>query len=157
MNRAAWGARPPRSVTRLTTAVPYVVIHHTYIPAVCVTRAQCELDMRTIKLTQRNLSDPDFPFYTRQDWGAIPPIDITPLKTPVEYVIIHHTYIPAACNTREQCSADMRSMQRYHNSLDWGDIGYNFCVGSEGGAYEGRGWRTMGIHARKANSVSVGI
>ncbi|KAM3964005.1 peptidoglycan-recognition protein LB-like [Aphomia sociella] len=98
-----------------------------------------------------------FPFYTREDWNAEPSTDIRPLKTPTPYVVIHHTYIPPACNDTKQCKADMKAMQDYHKSLDWGDIGYNFCVGSEGGAYEGRGWETIGIHASAANSVSIGI
>lgn len=95
--------------------------------------------------------------YSRGDWGGVTPTHIEPLRTPVPYVIIHHTYIPAACNTTEQCAAAMRSMQNYHISLDWGDIGYHFCVGSEGGVYEGRGWQTLGIHAGPANKFSVGI
>ncbi|XP_026314161.1 peptidoglycan-recognition protein LB-like [Hyposmocoma kahamanoa] len=33
----------------------------------------------------------------------------------------------------------------------------SFCVGSEGGAYEGRGWEVIGIHAPQANNVSIGI
>ncbi|XP_063833118.1 peptidoglycan-recognition protein LB-like [Ostrinia nubilalis] len=104
-------------------------------------------------------SENHYPFklYKRQEWGAEPATKIVPLNTPVPYVVIHHTYIPAACNTTEDCMAGMRSMQRYHNSQDWGDIGYNFCIGSEAGVYEGRGWQTKGIHAGRANGVSVGI
>lgn len=98
-----------------------------------------------------------FTFYTRADWRAETPAHVTPITLPVPYVVIHHTYIPAACHTFEDCAAKMRSMQRYHNSLDWDDIGYNFCVGSEGGAYEGRGWDAMGIHAGRANRYSMGI
>nr|XP_013189609.1 unnamed protein product [Amyelois transitella] len=98
-----------------------------------------------------------FPFYTKADWGALPATDVYPLKTPVPYVVIHHTYIPGACNSTEQCKQSMRSMQNYHQSLDWGDIGYNFAVGGDGGAYEGRGWDTLGIHTGKANNYSIGI
>ncbi|XP_073948779.1 peptidoglycan-recognition protein LB-like [Choristoneura fumiferana] len=98
-----------------------------------------------------------FPFYTREDWMAAPSTDNRPLKTPVPYVVIHHTYIPAACNTTVQCKADMRAMQQYHQSLGWGDIGYHFAVGSEGGAYEGRGWTVIGAHATVANKYSIGI
>ncbi|XP_047999054.1 peptidoglycan-recognition protein LB-like [Leguminivora glycinivorella] len=101
--------------------------------------------------------DEPYPYYTREDWLATPATDVEPLSTPVPYVVIHHTYIPGACNTTEQCSASMRGMQEYHKSLGWGDIGYNFAVGSDGGAYEGRGWDTMGIHAGRANSHSLGI
>ncbi|CAG9791478.1 unnamed protein product [Diatraea saccharalis] len=99
-----------------------------------------------------------FKFYTREDWGAAPGNDTQPLNTPVSYVVIHHTYMPAACHTVDECSQSMHSMQKYHGvTLEWGDIGYNFCIGSEGGAYEGRGWKTKGIHAGRANGVSVGI
>ncbi|KAI8442181.1 hypothetical protein MSG28_005786 [Choristoneura fumiferana] len=72
----------------------------------------------------QEISKLGFPFYTREDWMAAPSTDNRPLKTPVPYVVIHHTYIPAACNTTVQCKADMRAMQQYHQSLGWGDIGY---------------------------------
>ncbi|XP_031764356.2 peptidoglycan-recognition protein LB [Galleria mellonella] len=101
--------------------------------------------------------DYPFSFYSRADWNADPSTDVRPLITPAPYVVIHHTYEPPACNDTAQCEAAMKSMQDYHKSLDWGDIGYNFCVGSEGGAYEGRGWEVVGIHAGKANSISIGI
>ncbi|KAI8442187.1 hypothetical protein MSG28_005786 [Choristoneura fumiferana] len=70
----------------------------------------------------QEISKLGFPFYTREDWMAAPSTDNRPLKTPVPYVVIHHTYIPAACNTTVQCKADMRAMQQYHQSLGWGDI-----------------------------------
>ncbi|CAH1641149.1 unnamed protein product [Spodoptera littoralis] len=98
-----------------------------------------------------------FPFVSRDEWGAEPSADIRPLNHPVPFVVLHHTYLPGACFDKEDCSAKMRSMQRYHNSLDWGDIGYNFCIGSEGNAYEGRGFDNMGIHASVANRHSIGI
>nr|BAF03521.1 peptidoglycan recognition protein C [Samia ricini] len=98
-----------------------------------------------------------FPFCSRECWGAKPPTDTRFLNTPVPYVIIHHTAIPTACYTTDQCIQDMQSMQNFHNSINWGDIGYNFCVGSDGLAYEGRGWKVVGIHAGNANSQSVGI
>ncbi|KAL4711872.1 hypothetical protein ACJJTC_006041 [Scirpophaga incertulas] len=103
--------------------------------------------------------EPSLPFklYKRADWKATPATEVEPLSTPVQYVVIHHTYIPGACHTADQCKLSMQSMQHYHQSLEWGDIGYNFCVGSEGGAYEGRGWEVRGIHAGRANSISVGI
>ena len=39
----------------------------------------------------------------------------------------------------------------------WNDIGYNFLVGGDGQAYEGRGWETLGAHASNWNSESIGI
>ena len=37
------------------------------------------------------------------------------------------------------------------------DIGYNYLVGSDGKAYEGRGWRYQGAHTRGYNNVTVAI
>ncbi|XP_072934738.1 peptidoglycan recognition protein 3-like [Epargyreus clarus] len=99
----------------------------------------------------------NFPFYTREDWGARPSTDLRPISVPVPYVVIHHTYIPGACNTTAECMLSMRSMQAFHQSMDWGDIGYHFCLGSDGSVYEGRGWRNIGIHAGRVNSISIGI
>ncbi|XP_068623432.1 peptidoglycan-recognition protein LB-like [Battus philenor] len=98
-----------------------------------------------------------YKFFTRKDWGAEEATLVRPITKPVPYVVIHHTYLPAACNTTEQCFSAMKSMQNYHNSLGWGDIGYHFCVGSNGGVFEGRGWDTLGIHAGRANNFSIGI
>ena len=39
----------------------------------------------------------------------------------------------------------------------WDDIGYNFLVGEDGRAYEGRGWDHIGTHVRDYNFVSLGF
>lgn len=66
-----------------------------------------------------------FPFVSRAQWNARPAKEKTLLQTPVPYVVIHHTYIPGACYTGEQCQKAMRSMQNYHmDSHNWWDIGY---------------------------------
>ena len=39
----------------------------------------------------------------------------------------------------------------------WSDIGYNFLVGEDGNAYEGRGWDNQGAHVSNYNSVSYGL
>jgi len=39
----------------------------------------------------------------------------------------------------------------------WDDIGYNFLVGEDGNAYEGRGWDYVGAQVREYNSVSLGF
>ncbi|XP_026740604.1 peptidoglycan-recognition protein LB-like [Trichoplusia ni] len=114
-------------------------------------------NLSVLALPQDVFQKPSYKLYTRADWQAKPATDIVPLKAPVPYVVIHHTYIPAACHSFNECSTDMRGMQNYHIGLDFGDIGYNFCVGSEGGAYEGRGWDLRGIHAGRANNHSIGI
>ncbi|CAH0595324.1 unnamed protein product [Chrysodeixis includens] len=115
------------------------------------------LNLSVLALPQSVFRNPSYKLYTRADWDAQPATDVHLLEAPAPYVVIHHTYIPGACHTFAVCSANMRSMQTYHIGIDFGDIGYNFCVGSEGGAYEGRSWDIMGIHAGKANNHSIGI
>jgi peptidoglycan recognition protein LE len=39
----------------------------------------------------------------------------------------------------------------------WGDIGYNFMIGGDGGIYECRGWSTVGAHTFGYNRKSIGI
>ncbi|XP_063833114.1 peptidoglycan-recognition protein LB-like [Ostrinia nubilalis] len=100
----------------------------------------------------------NFPFVTRSEWHARKPKMTLPLHTPVPYVVIHHSYTPPACRSIEECENAMRVMQSMHmDGRGWWDIGYNFAVGSEGSAYEGRGWSTLGAHALHFNSVSIGI
>jgi N-acetylmuramoyl-L-alanine amidase len=44
---------------------------------------------------------------------------------PVPFVILHHTYVPQACNSSENCEAAMRAMQHVHqDERGWFDIGY---------------------------------
>ncbi|GBP27042.1 Peptidoglycan-recognition protein LB [Eumeta japonica] len=101
----------------------------------------------------------NFPFVPRSEWSHRPPAATSePLAIPVPYVVIHHTYVPGACNTTEQCSGHMRAMQNEHMlGQGWFDIGYNFCVGGDGAAYEGRGWAARGVHAGRGNALSLGI
>ncbi|XP_034828319.1 peptidoglycan-recognition protein LB-like [Maniola hyperantus] len=100
----------------------------------------------------------DFNLITRDDWNARPARSPTALITPVELVIIHHSYVPTACFSTDDCSRAMRAMQDFHQlSNGWDDIGYNFAVGSDGQAYEGRGWDRVGAHAVGFNSRSIGI
>ena len=73
---------------------------------------------------RRDISCPHI--VTRTDWGAKAPRErdnITSL--PVPFVILHHTYIPPACNSSEDCEAAMRTMQHMHqDERGWFDIGY---------------------------------
>lgn len=96
---------------------------------------------------------------SRQDWGAAPPVSRQNLTSlPAPYVVIHHTYIPAFCNSTRTCDVAMRGMQSYHQQTQhWSDIGYNFCVGGTGQVYEGRGWDVVGTHAPNYNDRSIGI
>ena len=45
----------------------------------------------------------------------------------------------------------------YISGNGWDDIGYNFLVGEDGNAYEGRGWDVVGAHALSWNNESHGI
>lgn len=50
----------------------------------------------------------------------------TLLSLPLSFLYIHHTYEPSQpCLSFQQCSQDMRSMQRFHqDDRGWDDIGY---------------------------------
>ncbi|KAL4711796.1 hypothetical protein ACJJTC_005965 [Scirpophaga incertulas] len=108
--------------------------------------------------SENEIQSYDFPFVDRAGWNARTPSKKNPLTTPVPYVVIHHSYTPPACRTGCECKEAMRQMQNFHmDDRGWWDIGYNFGVGSDGVAYEGRGWTTLGAHALHFNSVSIGI
>ncbi|KAM8824597.1 peptidoglycan recognition protein 6 [Synchiropus picturatus] len=100
------------------------------------------------------------PMISRCMWGARPYKGTpTNLTLPLPYLYIHHTFSPSKpCLSFEQCSADMRSIQRYHqDERGWADIGYSFLAGSDGYIYEGRGWFWRGAHTRLHNSVGYGV
>uniref|UniRef100_A0A8C8DV71 Peptidoglycan recognition protein 6 n=1 Tax=Oryzias sinensis TaxID=183150 RepID=A0A8C8DV71_9TELE len=100
------------------------------------------------------------PIIARCTWGAAPYIGTpTLLSLPLTYLFIHHTASPSQpCLTFEQCSADMRSMQRFHQEeRGWDDIGYSFVAGSDGNVYEGRGWKWQGAHTGGYNSKGYGV
>ncbi|XP_013167550.1 PREDICTED: peptidoglycan-recognition protein LB-like isoform X1 [Papilio xuthus] len=107
---------------------------------------------------ENEVSTYDFPFVNRYQWGARQPKEKTILQTPVPYVVIHHSYKPAACYDAVQCKKAMQSMQNFHmDDRGWWDIGYNFAVGSDGTVYEGRGWTVLGAHSLHFNTISLGI
>uniref|UniRef100_A0A3P8TN17 Peptidoglycan recognition protein 6 n=1 Tax=Amphiprion percula TaxID=161767 RepID=A0A3P8TN17_AMPPE len=100
------------------------------------------------------------PIIPRCMWDA-KPYKGTPtiLSLPLSFLFIHHTATPSQpCLTFEQCSADMRSMQRFHQEdRGWDDIGYSFVAGSDGNIYEGRGWHWQGAHTYGHNSKGFGV
>ncbi|CAK9812966.1 Peptidoglycan-recognition protein LB [Anthophora plagiata] len=105
-------------------------------------------------------NDTDIPcIVSRQDWGARPPLERVPMEvTPTPYVVIHHGGIAKYCYDEKACAAIVRSYQNYHlDDRGWFDIGYNFVVGEDGKAYEGRGWDFVGAHAPGYNTQSIGI
>ncbi|XP_040918383.1 peptidoglycan recognition protein 6 [Toxotes jaculatrix] len=100
------------------------------------------------------------PIIPRCMWGAEPYRGApTKLSLPLSFMFIHHTHTPSQpCLTFQQCSADMRSMQRFHqDDRGWDDIGYSFVAGSDGYIYEGRGWHWRGAHTLGHNSIGYGV
>nr|ABC25065.1 peptidoglycan recognition protein LC [Glossina morsitans morsitans] len=95
---------------------------------------------------------------TRKEWFARPHRDtVVPLNLPVERVIVSHT-ASDICKTLEACIYRLGFIQNFHmDSRDFGDIGYNFLLGSDGRVYEGRGWDLQGAHTKGYNSNSLGI
>lgn len=95
----------------------------------------------------------------RQGWGARPPTAVEVMKSPVPYVIVHHTVMgEGECNTTEQCIKVMHDIQDLHMDVnEWADVGYSFLVGGDGAIYEGRGWNKVGAHAPNYNDKSIGI
>ncbi|XP_037892171.1 peptidoglycan-recognition protein LB isoform X1 [Glossina fuscipes] len=95
---------------------------------------------------------------SRSEWGARDPILVEKFTDPSAFVIIHHSYTPAACYTTDDCKKAMRSMQDFHQlERGWNDIGYSFGIGGDGNIYVGRGFNVVGAHAPKYNDKSVGI
>ncbi|KAG7504265.1 N-acetylmuramoyl-L-alanine amidase-like [Solea senegalensis] len=100
------------------------------------------------------------PIIPRCMWDAAPYRGTpTNLSLPLSFMYIHHTSTPGEpCLTFQQCSADMRSMQRFHQEdRGWDDIGYSFVAGSDGHIYEGRGWHWQGAHTLGHNSIGYGV
>ena len=55
VSRADWGAEPPVSRQNLTSLpVPFVVIHHTYIPGFCNSSSTCNAAMRGMQNYHQN-------------------------------------------------------------------------------------------------------
>ena len=93
---------------------------------------------------------------SREEWGARPPTSQTPLPVPKSMTFAHHS-AGAHCYTQAECSQQVRNIQSWHmDGNGWSDIGYNFLVGEDGNAYEGRGWDVQGAHATNYNSQSHG-
>lgn len=129
------------------------VIHITEQIVLNVETNELELDSQKLK----DYKD-YFPLIDRRHWLAQPSVsEITYLKKPAHYVIICHTASQEAFTQAENVLM-LRLLQTFHiESQGWADIAYNFCIGSDGNAYEGRGWFVQGSHTMSYNAYSVGI
>jgi hypothetical protein len=93
---------------------------------------------------------------SRAQWGADESLFFwTPEYAPVTHFVIHHTdAVPS------DPMAAMRIIYYYHAvTQNWGDIGYNYVIDTEGRIYEGRkgGDGVIGGHARPYNTGTVGV
>ncbi|KAG5868629.1 hypothetical protein JTB14_007856 [Gonioctena quinquepunctata] len=95
---------------------------------------------------------------TRTNWLAQPPLGEKEfLENPARYVVIGHTATEEGF-TQAENTLLIRLIQTFHiESKKWKDTAYNFLIGSDGLAYEGRGWGVIGSHTRGYNSQSMGI
>lgn len=95
---------------------------------------------------------------SRLEWVAQPPTEpANALPVPASYAILMHT-ATENCTDQPTCVFHVRYIQSYHmDSRGWWDIGYNFLVGGDGNAYEGRGWKSEGAHTYGYNAQSIGI
>jgi len=93
---------------------------------------------------------------SRAEWGARAPTSTTAIARPVPRYFVHHS-AGNSCFNEASCKSTVKGIQDYHmNSQGWSDIGYNFLVGEDGNAYEGRGWDRVGAHSPNYNSVAIG-
>nr|AXE15816.1 peptidoglycan recognition protein 1 [Archivesica packardana] len=97
----------------------------------------------------------DVTIVTRVEWGARPSKTIKYMGTPVGVVFIHHTLM-SKCVTSDQCAEEMRTIQNFHmDTRGWDDIAYNYLIGEDGNAYEGRAWDRIGSHTLGWNDVAI--
>lgn len=100
--------------------------------------------------------------HSRAEWGADESIMTwQPQQGDIKGAVIHHT---AGTNdyTPQDVPAILRGIYTYHSqSLNWGDIGYNFLVDKYGNVWEGRAGgielETIGAHAAGYNTPTVGV
>jgi len=87
----------------------------------------------------------------RAQWDARPPKSriATVWSRRTEFVV-HHSEGPT--------TQTVRSIQDFHMDVrKWSDIAYNFLVNDSGTIYEGRGWLTVGAHAKGHNTAGIGV
>ncbi|KAK6629439.1 hypothetical protein RUM43_003256 [Polyplax serrata] len=102
------------------------------------------------------LRDGEYQIYTKEDWGGLPPTSAIEMKLPVPYVVISHS-VTSLCYEFKFCASLLRGIQKYHQSITYADIAYNFMVDSEGNIYIGRGWTRRNVAGGFINGRNVNI
>ncbi|CAH2105810.1 unnamed protein product [Euphydryas editha] len=93
---------------------------------------------------------------TFKEWRGAEQVYEEKLPLPVKWVIIQHT-ATKTCNSDESCKSIVQGMDDFYMNGFGYHIGYNFMVGGNGKVYEGGGWKNVGYHTMRYNSVSIGI
>jgi N-acetyl-anhydromuramyl-L-alanine amidase AmpD len=89
---------------------------------------------------------PKPPIVTRTEWHARDPINKGQRHTP-KMIVVHHSWEPTAAQVAG-CGAEViRSIQQYHMSKGWADIGYHFLIMPDGKIFEGRPVGNLGAHS----------
>jgi hypothetical protein len=88
---------------------------------------------------------------TREEWGASRGT-CTSRDGARRRISIHHTETGSIDPARQ-----LRSIQSYHRSKGWCDVGYHFLVGADGRIYEGRPVELLSAHVRDNNAGNLGI
>lgn len=49
VSRAEWSAKPPKDIEYINHTVPYVIIHHSYLPPMCISSDKCIKSMQSMQ------------------------------------------------------------------------------------------------------------
>ena len=76
-----------------------------------------------------------------------------------DYLLTDHTefLMKDPYNRRERRLKHAAMTSESGCAVGWPDIGYNFLVGEDGRAYEGRGWDEIGAHTYGYNDNAVAV
>jgi len=78
-----------------------------------------------------------------------------PCKRKVDEIILHHTWRPTMAQYKGEQT--IKSIQQYHISQGWKDIGYHFLIAPDGNIWAGRPVEEIGAHTRGRNTSSIGV
>ncbi|XP_054260332.1 peptidoglycan recognition protein 3-like [Macrosteles quadrilineatus] len=92
-----------------------------------------------------NSNLPPLKVISREEWGARPTISTRKFKDlPLRFAVLSLTTRTKECRSLEECCRMMRRIQHMDMAKrGLKDIRYNFYLGSDGNAYEGRGWKVI--------------
>ncbi|XP_054262424.1 peptidoglycan-recognition protein 1-like isoform X2 [Macrosteles quadrilineatus] len=99
------------------------------------------------------LQRPYIQLVTREDWGAVPPRKKPELlELPAKMLMLFDTQTEE-CKTTAECKKIVKRLQdEYMNLKGYQDIPWNFLIGADGKAYEGRGWKAKPFKTNLGNA-----